>query len=108
MTSEELKHSIENRLSVEPHELTEAVLREAGCFDRVCVLPAEFNERVSYLGDALVQMLCKAPKDDNLRATVGKLTMALSYLLNSCSWREGVLHDFDLDELKRKLGRLAI
>lgn len=107
MNKEQIKYSVENRSAVLPEQVTSAELRAAGYSERVCILPGDFNERASYLGDVLVQMLTRSPADDNLRATVGKLTMALSYMLNSCSWREGVLHDFDLDELKRKLGRLV-
>lgn len=97
---------MDNRRGVYPDQITREELRKAGCSEMVSVLPNDFNERISYLGNTLVQMLTRSPKDDRLRATVGKLTRALSYMLNSCSWREGELHDFDLEELRRKLGRL--
>jgi hypothetical protein len=106
MNSQEIKYSLERRVSVPPDQLTSESLRNAGCLDRVCLLPENFNERASYLGDVLVQMLTRAPKDDNLRAFVGKLTLSLSYMLNSTSWQEGELFDFDVAEIKRKLGSL--
>lgn len=103
MNSEQIKYAMENRQSIEPEGVTREMLREAGCDDRVCVLPEKYNDRVSYLGDVLVQITCKGPKDDRLRSTVGKLTQALSYLINSTSWQEGELFDFDQMELQRKL-----
>jgi len=105
ITAEHIKLIMERRTSCLPSELSESALREAGCWERVAVLPESFSERASYLGDMLVQML--KPKNSELRAVVGPITQALSYLLNSASWREGELHDFDLDEIKRKLSRLA-
>lgn len=71
----------------------------------VCVLPKDFMERVSYIGNLLSQMTMdsKGIKDDQLRLVAGKLCQAVSYMLNSCSWRDGELHDFDYEELRRKL-----
>ena len=75
--------------------------------DRVCVLPENINERLSYLADVLVQAVTRQPKDDQLRFVVGRLCQSLSYVMNSASWRDGVLHDFDRAEVERKLGRLT-
>lgn len=105
MTPEEIKLAMKNRVSIPPDKVSEASLRDAGCLDRVCVLPEQFNERVSYLGDLLVQMLTRVKCDDELRIMVGKLCCALSYALNSSSWRDWELHAFDLDEIRRKIGR---
>ena len=107
MSINEIKYAMENRLSIPPDNLSAANLRAAGCTDRVVVLPEPFNERVSYLGDALVQMLTRNPNDAQLRAIVGQLCQALSYMINSASWRDGKLHEFDADELRRKLQRFA-
>jgi len=52
-----------------------------------------------------VQSLTRSPQDDRLRSTVGQLAQALSYMLNSTSWQDGELHEFDLGEIKRKLRR---
>jgi hypothetical protein len=95
------------RRGLYPDQLTREGLREANCSELVCVLPKDFDERVRYLGNTLVQMMTRMQVDDQLRMTVGQLCQALSYMLNSSSWRDGKLHDFDRDELKRKLGRFA-
>ena len=90
-------------MSVLPSLLNSLNLRAAGCLDRVCLLPKPLNERLSYLGDALVQMVRDASKDTDLRFVVGRLCQTLSYMLNSTSWREGKLHSFDVDEVRRKV-----
>ena len=105
MNADEIKQAMEDRRGVYPDQLTRKELHEAGCSELVCILPSDFNERISYLGNTLTQMLTRSPKDDRLRATVGQLCQALSYMLNSCSWQEGELHDFDYQELQAKLGR---
>ena len=107
MTAEQIKSRMDSHASFALDELTEAALREAGCLERVAVLPEQFNERVRCLGNLLVQMLTKTPEDGQLRGMVGTLAQSLSYMLNSASWRDGVLHDFDAHELKRKLQRFA-
>lgn len=109
MDAEGVKYVLQNRTTVEPYLLTAEVLKEAGCLERVCVLPIEYKERMSYLADVLVQSLSRSSnvKDDRLRATIGQLSQALSYMMNSCSWQEGQLHDFDYEELQRKLKRFV-
>jgi hypothetical protein len=107
MDAEEIKYAMDNRHGVYPDQLTREALREAGCSELVCILPNDFNERVSYLGNTLTQMLTRSPKDDRLRATVGQLCQALSYMLNSRSWLDGELHDFDYMELQTKLRRFV-
>ena len=100
--------AMKRRVSIAPEELTSAALREAGCLEKVCVLPEKFNERMSYLADVLVQSVCNSSvEDDQLRSTIGQLAQAMSYMMNSASWRDGKLHDFDRDELQRKLSRFA-
>ena len=106
MSVESIRYALENRTAILPVEVDEKSLREAGCWDHVCVLPDQFDDRVRYLGDALVQSLTRSPKDDNLRLLVGTLCQSLSYVLNSTSWQDGELHDFDLDEIRRKLSSL--
>lgn len=105
--ADEVRAAMEHRRGMCPDQLTRDGLREAGCSELVCVLPKDFDERIRYLGNTLVQMLTRTKVDDQLRATVGELCQALSYMLNSSSWRDGELHEFDRDELKRKLGRFA-
>lgn len=102
---EEIKKSLETRRGFDPSRLTEELLKEAGCLSVVCVLPKDFMERVSYIGNLLSQMTMdsKGIKDDQLRLVAGKLCQAVSYMLNSCSWRDGELHDFDYEELRCKL-----
>lgn len=106
--ADEIKSAMDRRVSIAPEELTGAALREAGCMDRVCVLPEKFNERMSYLADVLVQSVrSTSVKDDRLRSTIGQLAQAMSYMMNSASWRDGELHDFDAMELQTKLGRFV-
>lgn len=108
MDSAEIRYAVENRVTVYPEGITKESLREAGCAERVAILPREYKDRMSYLADVLVQSVdSKTVKDDRLRSAVGSLCQALSYMLNSCSWQEGELHDFDYAELQRKLGRFV-
>ena len=103
LTASDIEYALNNRVSINPDDVCRSVLREAGCQDRVFVVPEDFADRVSYLGDVLVQMLTRHPKDGELRIVAGRLCQSLSYLLNSSSWRDGELHDFDADEIGRKL-----
>jgi hypothetical protein len=107
VNAEEIEIGMTSRRAFALDEIDAASLREAGCWERVLVVPENFNERVSYLGNLLVQMLTREIKDDRLRSTVGQLAQSLEYMLNSTSWHDGVLHDFDADELQRKLGRFV-
>ena len=100
-----IKWALKERASVEVAVVTGDALRAAGCWDRVAVLPKGTNDRFRYLGDLLVQMVRSAKTDAPLRSAVGTLTQSLSYLLNSQSWTDGKLHDFDEQELRRKLKR---
>lgn len=106
--AEAIQATMKLRAGFHLEELTEAALRQAGCLPTVAVLPEPFNERVRYLGDLLVQMVVKSKcGDDRLRHTVGTLAQSFSYLLNSSSWADGTLHEFDKDELSRKLRHIA-
>ena len=109
MDAEEIKQAMQNRRGLHLEELTIEALREAGCMDVVMAIPKDFMERTSYIGNLLAQMTMdsKGVKDDRLRLVVGQLCQALSYMMNSCSWREGELHDFDYQELQSKLGRFV-
>lgn len=102
----EIKHALSKRSSIAPENVSAGALREAGCLDRVCVLPSDLNDRLSYLGDVLVQAVTRHPTDDNLRRVIGQIAQTMSYTLNSASWRDGELHDFDMDEIRRKLAFL--
>ena len=103
MDADEIKDTVRDRKTFLPVELVDSDLRAAGCMDRVCALPHDLNERTSYLGDLLVSMVNQQHKGTNLGVVAGQLCRSLSYLLNSSSWRDGELHAFDLDEIKRKL-----
>lgn len=106
VNTEDIKDALQRRVTVEPEEITKDDLRKADCLERVAVLPIDLHERMSYLADVLVQTInTRSVKDDRLRSTVGALCHALSYMMNSCSWQEGELHDFDYLELQRKLAR---
>lgn len=108
MNSDEIKGRMKQRASFALEELTEADLRQSGCQVRVFVVPEQFNERVRYLGDLLVQMLTRENAgDEKLRPVVGQIAQTLSYLLNSSSWADGTLHEFDRDEVRRKLQRIS-
>ena len=108
MDVDELRYSVKERLGVSPDDISGANLRDAGLKDRVFLLPEQFNERSSYMADVLVQMLgAGSPVKGDLRFVSGVLCQALSYLVNSQSWRDGELHDFDRDEIRRKVGRLG-
>jgi len=104
-TAEEIKNAMENRRGLDPSLLTAEALKQAGCLTTVCVLPEDFKDRISYLGNLLASMTMgnKPDKSERLRSTVGKLCQVLCYMLNSCSWQEQELHDFDYDEIRRKL-----
>ena len=104
---DEIRTAMDEKRGLHPDRLTREGLRTAGCWELVCVLPKDFDERVRYLANTLVQMMTRTQVDDQLRAAVGELCRAMSYMLNSSSWKDGKLHDFDRDELKRKLGRFA-
>ncbi len=107
-TESEIRASMKNHTGLHPSRLTSEALRQAGCWEVVCVLPQDYSERVRYLGNLLVQMTTGSKiEDDGLRFMVGRLTQSLSYILNSCSWASQALKPFDLDEVKRKLGRLV-
>ena len=103
-TVEDIKYALGKRLSVRPEDVDGESLRKAGCQDRVFLLSKDFNERASYMADVLVQMLgTGSPVKGDLRFAAGTICQALSYLVNSQSWREGELLDFDRDEIRRKL-----
>lgn len=108
MSVDEIKHAMENRHSVHPDQVDAASLRAAGCKDRVFLLPEGFNERASYMADVLVQMLgIGSPITGDLRFASGVICQSLSYLVNSASWRDGELHDFDRNNISRKLSPLV-
>ena len=69
---EEIRYSVEHRRTIEPEGITEENLRNAGCLERVAVLPKDYKERMSYLADLLVQSVnSQSVKDDRLRLMVG-------------------------------------
>ena len=108
MDAEELKSAVERRVGVSPDDINESMLRKAGLQVRVFLLPENFNERARYMADVLVQMLgIGSSIKGDLRLVSGTLCQALSYLVNSASWREGELQNYDLDEIRRKVGRLG-
>ncbi len=108
VSAEEIRYAMDNRHGLNPAELTSDALSDAGCMDFVMPMPKEFKERVRHIGNLLAQMTTnsKCVKDENLGFVVRQLCQTLSYLLNSCSWQEGKLHDFDYEEIQAKLERL--
>lgn len=108
LKAEEIKLMVERRTGIDPGELSPEEMKKAECWDKVFLVPGDFNTRASYIADVLVQMLGgNKIKDVRLRMAVGTLCQALSYLMNSRSWWEGQLFDFDEDELRRKLTRIS-
>ena len=109
MSVSDIEYAVENRIGVNPASVTEAMLREAGMLGQVFVLPEKLNDRARYIAGVLVQMLgIGCPIDGDLRFASGVLCQALSYLVNSKSWRDGELHVFDREELRMKVGRLGV
>lgn len=107
-TVEDLKRSLESRGSVDPRTLDPVVLDEAECLGRVALLPKDMDDRTRYFANVLVQMFGVGShvKDDQTRFVIGRLGQAMTYLVNSSSWRHGELHDFDRDEIRRKLSAI--
>lgn len=107
--TQKIKSSLEEHHGIFPEGVTRKQLREAGCLETVAVLPKDFDARVQYLGNLLVQMLTRSAEipDDRLRGATGTLAQSLSHLLNSTSWADRELHDFDLDELRRRVKRFG-
>ena len=83
----------------------EETIYEAG-FDVFCfLLPRKRIDRITYLGNMLVQ-LCLSEgsiKNKNLGLYLIQISSALSYLINSTSFEAGEMKDFDMAEIKRKL-----
>ncbi len=105
---ERIKYAVKNRTSLPPDQVDETSLMAAGCQSRVFLLPKKLDERMSYMANVLVQMFgIGSPVKDDLKFVSSVLCQTLSYLVNSQSWRDGELHDFDLDEIKRKVGLLV-
>jgi hypothetical protein len=107
LSPKEIQSHLDQHIGIYPDAISTAALREAGCLEQVFPLPKPFNERVRFIANLLVQMVPKAKCDDSLRAAVGSLAQALSYSVNSKSWSDGTLHDFDERELARKIQRFA-
>ncbi len=107
MDANDIRSRMERHAGFYPQTLTDKALREAGCMSTVCALPEDINERARFLANVLVQMMGMPKTDDTLKPIVGQLCQALSYMVNSASWRDGELHEFDRLELKRKLARFG-
>ncbi len=97
-----LKECVVERVPINPEELTQSMLREADCLDRVMALPKDLRTRLAYLANTLAQVATRE-QDQALKITVGVLAQSLCYIMNSASWSEGELKDFDLLEIQRKL-----
>ena len=98
-----IKYCLKTHSGVSPDNITSADLQAAGCLDRVAVLPKPLNERLSYLSNVVVQSIRSVKCDDDLRSRMGSLTQALCYMMNSTSWADGELYDFDEQAITRKL-----
>jgi len=99
-----IKDALRSRNGVDCDNLTAEDLYDAGCVYFVAPLPKDFQKRVQYLGDLLAQMALNHPvKDDQLRMVLRSIATAFSYLLNSTSYQEGTLRNFDAVEISQKL-----
>ncbi len=89
-------------------ELDEKCFKEAGVDRIVALLPLDKNERLRYLGNILVQLIFnnKDFKEKRLGFYLGQQAQALSYLLNSFSFRNGEIEEFDKFEISNKLKHL--
>lgn len=83
--------------------------------DRLFLLPADTKERMQMLGNLFVGMMrnlyscpysSAVPMNDAMRIELKSLATTLSYLMNSSSFRDGVLHDFDRLEIDTRLKRV--
>ena len=102
--------------SFSPKEVIEnrKYVAEAGLWpDKVFLLPSDPKARMQMMGNLFVvmmRMLYDAPQptiplDDALRKELKNIASSLSYLMNSASFRSGILHDFDRFELDSRLGK---
>ena len=110
LDSEDVQHLWQDHRPLSLREFAESTsaIEAAGFNPDVFFLVAkDFKQRVRYFGNVLVQMALREPfqKDDRLMVEIRVLTQALSYLLNSSSFEDGKLHDFDKKEIDRKLSR---
>lgn len=109
LTLEDVLRRVEQHVPFTPEEVlaSREAIEAAGFRPDSCVLvKKKSKERVRQWGDDLVQMACNATiQDDRLRAEVRSMTQALSHLLNSQSYEDGVLHDYDKKTIDCKLGR---
>lgn len=108
MSLDEIRAAIANRHSIAPEHVNAKDLVQCGCMPRVFLLHEDYQLRMSYLADVLVQSVTSQPKDVKLKLFTSTLAMSLSYLMNSASWREGELFEFDADEIRRKLARIGV
>ena len=91
---------------VYPEDLNSEVLREAECENVVALIPKDYQKRIRYFGNLFVQMcFSNKIKDEQLKIEMSQLSQALSYLINSSSFRDGKYYEFDKIEISRKLRR---
>ena len=113
MDIEEVRRRVESRVPIGLREWVESTqaISEAGFDPDACLLVSQnFKKRAQYLGDVVAQMFMRQEAksgDEGLAAELGALAQAFSHLLNSASFRDGKLHDFDKLEIARKLRRIV-
>ena len=108
MTPEQIKNRMAQRVGLALHEIQDSIdeINAAGfrC-EQFILVHKNPLERFQWMADSLAQVHFDS-WDERLRLKFGRIVTSLSYLLNSTSCRDGILHDFDADELDRKLGRV--
>ncbi len=104
--AELIKVSLESNQGMYLRQLTDEALEEAGCLYLVAVLPKDYDERIRYLGNILVQMIMSKRKGDAaLKMELNTVASTLSYLLNSTSSFEDEYKPYDKQEVDRRLRR---
>ena len=101
-----IQDAISNRNGIDVDDLTAEDLHDAECMYFVAPLPSDFKKRVQFLGDLLAQMTMNNNidiKDDRLRLMLRTVSTTFSYLLNSSSFQDGVLHSYDASEVAKRL-----
>lgn len=111
LTAEEVQHLTDEHipLTIEEIRLSYEAIEKAGFRGGGAVLvKKDHKERVRQWGNDLVQMACRSDRlDERLTMELRSITQALSHLLNSQSYADGKLYDFDKNTIDRKLGRKA-
>ena len=108
LTKEELLEKLKKHSAVYLGEISDELLRDAGLWECVALLPNDYRERLKHMGNLFAQMCFNVRcEDTQLKAELVRLATSLSYLLNSSSFISDEYKSFDRSELDRKLGRVS-